>query len=325
MKLSEFKNLVPLEDIKVVRRVGDRFAISKKVQEIQIKDIEENPTGLVSVFFIEVISDSLTESNLQIRQTVIDKEEKNFEGLEPNKLTAETLEKSERGEELLEGLPEDLANEIDKVIASPPPPPENEFLKEGDTESRVKSKEKGGVVNYLSSRVNEKTGEKMSAVVDFLDEFITALRRQLKADAMRWGNTWFNRTKEGQEKRTRARYNDYFDRFEHGSVPVPWLKIVGGALICWIREQHPELFLDNINKFRKKNPWDVKFDAEKEKEEVTVMSLVGGLKLCWGLDSDSERFAKEYGIDFISELKKFVELQKSKADAERQKKEGSGF
>lgn len=25
-------------------------------------------------------------------------------------------------------------------------------------------------------------------------------------------------------------------------TPIPWLKVIGGALICWIREQHPELW-----------------------------------------------------------------------------------
>ena len=98
-----------------------------------------------------------------------------FEGLVPNKLTAETLEKSERGEEVHTLLKEDLVDEIDKYILRiiklfegernkvkelrienkklkrmipwrilPPsfPSPENEFLKEGDTESRIKGEEK---------------------------------------------------------------------------------------------------------------------------------------------------------------------------------------
>jgi len=78
-------------------------------------------------------------------------------------------------------------------------------------------------------------------VTDFLDEFVEDLRRQLENDHLRWGNTWLKRTKEGQEDRTRKRYDAYFDQFENAGTPVPWMKIVGGALICWLREKHPEL------------------------------------------------------------------------------------
>lgn len=83
-------------------------------------------------------------------------------------------------------------------------------------------------------------------VTDFLDEFKDALFHQLISDHNRWGNTWLNRPKEGQELRTKARYEDYFDQFELGKpgIPVPWLKVVGEALICWIRDNHPELHLD---------------------------------------------------------------------------------
>ena len=81
-------------------------------------------------------------------------------------------------------------------------------------------------------------------VSDFLDEFIDKLREQLESDHKRWGNTWLNRPKEGQELRTLARHTDYFDQFKEARSPMPWLKIVGGALICWIRENHPELCPD---------------------------------------------------------------------------------
>lgn len=81
-------------------------------------------------------------------------------------------------------------------------------------------------------------------VADFVPEFIDKLIVQLEADHNRWGNTWLNRPKEGQELRTKARYTDYFDMFKQAGTPVPWLKIVGGALICWIRDNHPELCPD---------------------------------------------------------------------------------
>lgn len=90
---------------------------------------------------------------------------------------------------------------------------------------------------------NEQTPEHF--VTDFLDEFTRALRKQLEDDYLRWGDTWLHRTKKGQESRTRKCFDDYFDQFEQAEIPVPWLKIVGNAMICWIREQHPELFLDS--------------------------------------------------------------------------------
>ena len=91
--------------------------------------------------------------------------------------------------------------------------------------------------------MNEKN-EARSVVTDFLEEFKDALFHQLVSDHARWGDTWLHRPREGQELRTKARYTDYFDMFEHAGTPVPWMKIVGGAMICWIRENHPELCID---------------------------------------------------------------------------------
>ncbi len=81
--------------------------------------------------------------------------------------------------------------------------------------------------------------------LDFLEEFTAALVGQLKEDEKRWGNTWLKRTREGQEDRDRKTFDDYFDKFENAGVTVPWLKIAGNAMICWIREQHPEYFPDS--------------------------------------------------------------------------------
>lgn len=79
-------------------------------------------------------------------------------------------------------------------------------------------------------------------VWDFLPEFLDKLKLQLREDEERWGNTWLNRQREGQEERTITKYNDYFDQYKEKNTPLPWLRIVGGALICWVREQHPELW-----------------------------------------------------------------------------------
>lgn len=92
--------------------------------------------------------------------------------------------------------------------------------------------------------MSEEKNEARPLVTDFLEEFKNALFHQLIADDSKWGETWLNRPREGQELRTEAQYEDYFDQFRYARVPVPWLKIIGGALICWIRENHPEVCPD---------------------------------------------------------------------------------
>ncbi len=70
----------------------------------------------------------------------------------------------------------------------------------------------------------------------YFTQFVAALRRQLEEDDARWGDTWMGRPLEGQEERTKARFQDYFDQYEAAGTPVPWLKVAGGAFICWVRE-----------------------------------------------------------------------------------------
>ena len=82
-------------------------------------------------------------------------------------------------------------------------------------------------------------------LVELLPEFLADLQKQLEEDFTRWQNTWQKRPKLGQELRTKARFQDYFDQFENAGIPVPWLKVGGEALICWAREKHPELSLVN--------------------------------------------------------------------------------
>jgi hypothetical protein len=77
---------------------------------------------------------------------------------------------------------------------------------------------------------------------NLLPEFVNALTEQLKSDDARWGDTWLKRTRKGQEERTIATFNDYFDRYLNAGEPVNWLKVAGGAFICWYREQHPEIW-----------------------------------------------------------------------------------
>jgi hypothetical protein len=77
---------------------------------------------------------------------------------------------------------------------------------------------------------------------DFLPDFVKALELQLREDHAQWGDTWLKRTRKGQEERTIKSFNDKFDKYLNGGIPIPWLKIAGDALIAWIREQHPEIW-----------------------------------------------------------------------------------
>lgn len=76
---------------------------------------------------------------------------------------------------------------------------------------------------------------------EFLPEFMEAFEAQLRADDARWGNTWLNRSKAGQEERVFGDVKDYYDKFFYGNEPMPWLKVIGNAYIAWVRETHPEL------------------------------------------------------------------------------------
>ena len=74
-------------------------------------------------------------------------------------------------------------------------------------------------------------------LVDYVPEFTEALTRQLEEDEKRWGDTWKKRLIYGQEMRAKARFDDYLAQFQNAGVPIPWMKVVGEALICWVRER----------------------------------------------------------------------------------------
>ncbi len=77
----------------------------------------------------------------------------------------------------------------------------------------------------------------MSELIEFIPEFYEALSVQLVADEMRWGDTWKNRPREGQEERILARLEAYADQYRNGDTPIPWLKIAGLCLIAMLREK----------------------------------------------------------------------------------------
>lgn len=71
---------------------------------------------------------------------------------------------------------------------------------------------------------------------DYLPQFFESIKVQLELDDARWGDTWKRRSRDGQELRVKARFDDYFDQFQNAGIPVPWMKIVGEALIAWVRD-----------------------------------------------------------------------------------------
>jgi len=79
-------------------------------------------------------------------------------------------------------------------------------------------------------------------LLSYLQEFGSAFEDQLEIDEARWGDTWKERPREGQVERTFARFRDYKDQFDNANVPVPWLKVAGEALICWVRDKYPDTY-----------------------------------------------------------------------------------
>jgi len=79
-------------------------------------------------------------------------------------------------------------------------------------------------------------------LLEYIPEFVEAFKEQLIADDKRWGNTWLNRVARGQEARFKGDIKDYYDKFFFGKEPMPWLKVIGNAYICWVRTVHPELW-----------------------------------------------------------------------------------
>ena len=80
----------------------------------------------------------------------------------------------------------------------------------------------------------------MPDLLDYLPETIQDFKRHLAEDQARWGDTWKQRPREGQEERVMARILDYFDQYRNAGTPIPWLKIIGLAHICLVRESHPD-------------------------------------------------------------------------------------
>lgn len=79
-------------------------------------------------------------------------------------------------------------------------------------------------------------------VWDFFPEVMSALEDQLEEDDKVHGDEWLKRTRKGQEDRIFDRLDNYYMDWFLNEVPIPWLKIIGLAMIGWLREKHPEVW-----------------------------------------------------------------------------------
>ena len=77
----------------------------------------------------------------------------------------------------------------------------------------------------------------MKDLIEYLPEFIEAFKSQLAEDKLRWCETYKHRPIDGQEDRTFSRFLYYYDQYKNAGIPIPWLKVIGNAFICWAREQ----------------------------------------------------------------------------------------
>jgi len=80
----------------------------------------------------------------------------------------------------------------------------------------------------------------MKKLIEYLPDFCKALTHQLTEDEKRWGDTWKQRGRDGQEERFISWLQDKIDQYRNAGVPLPWLKIAGEALIGWVRETQGE-------------------------------------------------------------------------------------
>ena len=78
-------------------------------------------------------------------------------------------------------------------------------------------------------------------VVDFLDEFVEALEKDLLKGEEKYGDTWLERDRENQISRILNTHDAYYDRYEREGGNFPWVSVAGNAMIAWIRDNYPEL------------------------------------------------------------------------------------
>jgi hypothetical protein len=92
--------------------------------------------------------------------------------------------------------------------------------------------------SYVGYAIQQKLIDRKSDVSQ--KAFVLAVQSQLFADGPRWGNTWRERTIEGQLERSYAGFTDYKDQYKNAGQPFPWLKVAGDTIINTYRIDNPD-------------------------------------------------------------------------------------
>jgi len=79
---------------------------------------------------------------------------------------------------------------------------------------------------------------------DLVDEVAELLKAQFVSDRERKGDEWRHLPKEGQAHRIADRFDHYFGQHAWYGAPMPWLKVMGLAMIGLVREIHPETLIE---------------------------------------------------------------------------------
>ena len=77
----------------------------------------------------------------------------------------------------------------------------------------------------------------------FVDEAAGLLKAQFVLDYERHGDEWQHLPKEGQVERIYDRFAHHRGQHYVYGTPIPWLKIMGLAMIALVRERHPEALI----------------------------------------------------------------------------------
>lgn len=76
----------------------------------------------------------------------------------------------------------------------------------------------------------------------FEKEFVPKMLKQMEEDQKKHGNTWLERPRNGQEQRIFLNIEQYFENYLAERDAMPWLKVVGLAVIAQSRLDHPGWF-----------------------------------------------------------------------------------
>ena len=77
-------------------------------------------------------------------------------------------------------------------------------------------------------------------LTDYLDEFVITLKKYLEEEK---DNNWMKIPIEEQEIHIMGFIGQYFERYLTTHQQISWFGVARYALIGWLMENHPELFI----------------------------------------------------------------------------------